>query len=178
MELPERLRSTVRRYGAPPIRKRTISSPPSRVRALQPLEGGLLGAAGLVWNPEGKVLLVREHAVAEGREVWTTPGGMALKGEEPEETFLREVREEAGLEAKVLDLTWVFDFTVTDGTEEARGFFFQFEGLSTEDDPASGPGIQEARWFTTLPEDMAFRGDYVEAFQARRRRPQTDRFSR
>ncbi len=120
---------------------------------------------------------MREHVASEGRVAWIAPGGMARPGEGPEEAFLREVAEETGLRVRILDLTFVFDLTVTDGQEEARGFLFQFEGLAEEGDPLPGRDVLEARWFAALPADMAFRGDYREAFESRRRRPQTLRFS-
>lgn len=113
-------------------------------------------------------MLVRERAVAEGREVWTTPGGMALPGEGPEEVFLREVKEEAGVEPEILDLTCVYDLTVTDGEGEARGFFFQFEGFASNSTVRPGRGISEVRWFGELPKDMAFRDDYLSVMAGRR----------
>ncbi len=169
MELPEHLKATVQKYGEVPTRRRTVTASPSRVLDLQSLRGGLLGAAGLVWNSKGEVLLIREHPLADGQEIWTTPGGMALEGEEPEETFLREVREETGIEAEILDLTYVFDFTVTDGREEVRGFFFQFVGATRDCAIEPGRGVLEVRWFDELPADMAFRDDYLPVMEPRGR---------
>lgn len=176
MKVPEELRRVVATYGGAPLLRRTISSPPERVKRLRENEGGLLGAAGLVWNRRGEVLLVREHAPSEDRVVWIAPGGMARPGEGPEEAFQREVEEETGLRPAILDLTYIFDLTVTDGREASRGFLFQFEGLAEGGDPRPGEGVVDLRWFADLPEDMAFRGDYLEAFEARRRGPPDRRF--
>lgn len=176
MKVPEDLRRVVARYGDPPLVRRTIPSPTARVRRLQESAGGLLGAAGLVWNRRGEVLLVREHAPSEGRVVWIAPGGMARPGEGPEATFHRELAEETGVQVRILDLTFVFDLTVTDGARASRGFLFQFEGLAQEGDPRPGQGIEAIRWFDRLPADMAFREDYRAAFASRRRRPPAQRF--
>ncbi len=171
--LSDHLATAARRYGKVPTSRRTISAPRTRVLALQKLQGGLLGAAGLVWNGEGQVLLLRERDVSEGKDVWITPGGMALPGEGPEEVFLREVREEAGVEVKIIGLTCVYDLTVTDDESEARGLFFQFEGFTSESTVRPGRAVSEVRWFDELPRDMAFREDYLSVVQRRK-----EKFSR
>lgn len=52
-----------------------------------------------------RVLLVRE--ISDGR--WSLPGGWADVGESPAEVAAREVREEAGLEVRVVRLAGVLD---------------------------------------------------------------------
>lgn len=170
MDLPADLRRTVDRYGGAPLLRRTLEDEPRRVAALRPLAGGSLGGVGLVWNSRGRVALVRHEASTGWGPEWATPGGMAEPGETPEETFAREVEEETGVRLReILDLTYVFDLTVTDGREAVRGFLFQFEGLAEEGPLRPGTGIAEGRWFDALPEDMAFREDYEEAFRHRAR---------
>jgi 8-oxo-dGTP diphosphatase len=61
-----------------------------------------IGAAAVIVNDEGGVLLVKQ---TYGRLNWELPGGAAEAGESPDETVLREVREEAGLDVAVLHLT-------------------------------------------------------------------------
>jgi 8-oxo-dGTP pyrophosphatase MutT (NUDIX family) len=53
-----------------------------------------VGAAGLITDEEGKVLLVRH---TYGRKNWELPGGMVERGESPMEGAVREVQEETGL---------------------------------------------------------------------------------
>ena len=60
---------------------------------------------GAVFN-EDAILLVREN-MDGGR--WTLPGGWADVGDTPSEAVLREIREEAGFEARVLKLAAVYD---------------------------------------------------------------------
>ncbi|MFQ6012812.1 MAG: NUDIX hydrolase [Thermoplasmata archaeon] len=167
--MPDALLAVVRRYGGAPHFRRTWEAPGEKVRALQRVEGGNLGGVGLIWNRVGQVVLLRHDSSSGWGPAWVAPGGGALPGESPEETFHRETREEVGLRVRILDLTRTFDLTVSDGREEARGFLFQFEAMAESGEAVPGEGITEVRWFDELPEDMAFREDYVEAF--RRRKP-------
>lgn len=58
-----------------------------------------IGVGALVVN-DGKVLLVR-RAQEPGKGFWTNPGGYIEQLEPIEETIVREVREESGIEARV-----------------------------------------------------------------------------
>jgi 8-oxo-dGTP pyrophosphatase MutT (NUDIX family) len=168
MEMPDSLRAVVRRYGEVPHFERTWQAPREKVRDLQRVAGGNLGGVGLIWGRTGQVVLVRHDPGGGWDREWVAPGGGAVPGESPEETFAREALEEVRLGVRILDLTRTFDLTVTDGDAVARGFLFQFEAMALSEDASPGTGIEEVRWFDDLPEDMAFREDYVEAFQRRR----------
>jgi ADP-ribose pyrophosphatase YjhB (NUDIX family) len=61
-----------------------------------------VGAAGAVLH-EGRVLLVR-HTYGEGKGRWILPGGHATHEERLDQTAVREVREETGVEAEVVDV--------------------------------------------------------------------------
>ena len=61
----------------------------------------LMGAAGLIFDAQGRVLL--ERLVGRG-DVWSLPGGLCELAEAPERTLRREVREETGLEVLAADL--------------------------------------------------------------------------
>lgn len=58
-----------------------------------------------------EVALIRTRNL-KGREVWTLPKGTAEEGEDPETTALREVAEETGIEAEIIepleDITYWF----------------------------------------------------------------------
>jgi ADP-ribose pyrophosphatase YjhB (NUDIX family) len=54
----------------------------------------LMGAAGILLNDAGEVLLQR----LAGREVWGLPGGLCELGEPPQHAMTRDVHEETGLE--------------------------------------------------------------------------------
>ena len=61
---------------------------------------------GAAFDPQGRILLVREVADA-GR--WTLPGGWADVNLTPAENVIKEVREESGLEVRVRKLAAVWD---------------------------------------------------------------------
>ena len=59
----------------------------------------------VIFDAEGRVLLVRERS--DGG--WTLPGGWADVGGTPAENIVREVREEAGLEVRAVEMLAVYD---------------------------------------------------------------------
>lgn len=70
---------------------------------------------------DGKILLVRE--AVDG--LWTLPGGWADPGERPSENCVREVREEAGLEVRIVRLLAVYDREIHGA--EPRHFFHAYK---------------------------------------------------
>ena len=78
---------------------------------------GLIGAAAIIVNEEGAVLLVKH---TYGKRNWEIPGGRAEEGESPVDTAIREVREETGLSVVALHMTgYYYD-------REAGGLHFVF----------------------------------------------------
>lgn len=57
-------------------------------------------AAGIIVR-DGQVLLV--HRIKRGREYWVLPGGSVEAGESVEQACHREVKEETGLEIRIVD---------------------------------------------------------------------------
>lgn len=64
------------------------------------------------------------HRDAE-REYWTLPGGGVEMGESPLEAIVREVKEETGLEAKVLRL--LFEGRYSNGTSSERYYLMEVD---------------------------------------------------
>ncbi len=67
-----------------------------------------IGVRGIVLNAEGEVLLVRH---SYGGRKWFLPGGGHRGEESPDETMVREMREETGLEIRVTGLVGVYFYT-------------------------------------------------------------------
>jgi 8-oxo-dGTP diphosphatase len=61
-----------------------------------------IGAAAIIVDGDGSVLLVKQ---TYGPLNWELPGGAAEAGEAPDETALREVLEETGLDVAAIHLT-------------------------------------------------------------------------
>lgn len=61
-----------------------------------------VGADGAVVH-QGRVLLVR-HVYGDKKGRWALPGGYATHDERLDQTIVREVREETGVEAEVVDV--------------------------------------------------------------------------
>lgn len=67
----------------------------------------VLGVGGVIIR-EGRALLIRRgKSPLEGR--WSIPGGRVEWGETIEQALLRELREETGLEARVLELVEIVE---------------------------------------------------------------------
>ncbi len=58
-------------------------------------------AGGVLLADDCRVLLIRTVNL-RGEPVWTLPKGLVEPGERPEDTALREVREETGYEAEII----------------------------------------------------------------------------
>jgi 8-oxo-dGTP pyrophosphatase MutT (NUDIX family) len=64
----------------------------------------VLGVAGAVFDPDGRVLLVR-HRYNPG---WRLPGGGVDRGETPDAAIRRELREEVGLEGGACEFVGLY----------------------------------------------------------------------
>jgi 8-oxo-dGTP diphosphatase len=72
-------------------------------------------AGAVVLDMEGRVLLL-EHVFRPGPG-WGIPGGFIKRGEQPEETLRRELREEIGIEIDELELAFVRTLRIVDQVE-------------------------------------------------------------
>ena len=55
------------------------------------------------------------------RKEWELPGGKIDEGEQPEETVIREIREELGFESEVVDIIQAYMYTIKVSADESRG---------------------------------------------------------
>jgi ADP-ribose pyrophosphatase YjhB (NUDIX family) len=112
----------------------------------------------------GEVLLVR-HTYGDRR--WALPGGLMRRGEAPEMTARREMREELGLDIAAWRAIGDISFV---GSERARHVVACFAATAPEEELAvNAAEIDQLRWFPAdaLPDDML---DRTETIVARARR--------
>ena len=63
----------------------------------------IVSAGGYVFNQQGQILLVKTQ-----HRGWDCPGGQIENGENLEEGLLREIKEESGIEAKLVRLGAIY----------------------------------------------------------------------
>jgi 8-oxo-dGTP diphosphatase len=107
-------------------------------------------AGAVVLDERGRVLLLK-HVFRRGSG-WGIPGGFMEKGEQPEETIRRELREEAGLEIE--DVRLIAARTLK-GARQVELLFFARARRGAEA-RASSAEVSRAEWFArdALPPEL------------------------
>ncbi|CAL9308650.1 NUDIX domain-containing protein [Streptomyces sp. SudanB182_2057] len=90
-----------------------------------------IGALAIVRDGEGSVLLVKK-AYKEGRS-WGLPGGAAHADEAPHDAWVREVRQETGLDRTPGRLLAVDYVPYSEASGSAEGINFVFDGGTAKD---------------------------------------------
>lgn len=159
----------IARFGRVPVVKRSTRVPRDHPAFRFPEDAPAWSAGGLIHDGQGRVLLVRHTPDKPWGDAWVTPGGRLEEGETVLEGLVREVREETGLGITDPVLTQIIQENLTDGRRIRHGFFAQFTARATSTDPHPGSDVRDARWFDVLPDDLAYRDDYVTDFRRLRR---------
>ena len=120
-----------------------------------------MGGACVLFDADGRVLLVRH---TYGRLNWEVPGGGAEPDESPDETAIREIREETGLDVALERLTGVYYETgPSPGHDHGPILHFVFlaRALDGREPIAQPPEIGEVGWWPldALPAPMS---DFTE----------------
>ncbi|WP_122090120.1 NUDIX hydrolase [Halalkalicoccus subterraneus] len=122
--------------------------------------GAPYGAHTIVYRPSGELLLVRH----DGVDLWVLPGGEVDPEEDFERAAVRELAEEAGVDAEYDGLGILTRVRITCGEYETVGVVpvFTARALTTETHIADPDDeISAARWFADLPEDTRDREDLL-----------------
>ncbi len=103
---------------------------------------------------EGRVLLAA-RANEPLRGVWTLPGGLVEPGETLAKAALRELREEVGVEARVLGSLTPTEIILRDSDGRLRHHYVvhPHAALWRSGEPKPGPEALDVRWAT--PGDVA-----------------------
>lgn len=152
------------KFGRVPILRRSRVAPSEDPAFHRGGRAPFWAAGGLIHDGAGNVVLVRVGRRSK-RGPWLTPGGLLEKGETTDGGLRREVREEVGIGVIDPILTRIIHETLTDGERSRHGYFAQFIGRAESKELRPGREVVEARWFDELPDDLAFREDYVEDYR-------------
>ena len=106
--------------------------------------GGVLVRMG----PHGSEVLLASRRTRRGDLVWGLPKGLVEEGEAPEETTVREVREETGhggtIRAGLQDVSYWF---VWEGTRIRKTVHFFLMDATDEPPGPRDREMEEVRWF-------------------------------
>jgi len=125
-------------------------------------------AAAVVVDAGDRVLLIR-RALDPYKGSWALPAGYQEFDEDPRQTVVREVFEETGVQAEVVELLDVI-FVPDDPRKPANVTVYLCRSIGGRISP--GDDAMEARWFSldALPENLGFESNLriLEAIRGRR----------
>ncbi len=103
---------------------------------------------------DGRVLMVRRK-FEPFKDQWTLPSGFMEYGESPEETAIREMREELGVE---VELTGLVSVEMERGDPRGLCLLVVYRGRIVAGEPKAGDDAAELKSFPLdqLPREIAF----------------------
>jgi len=120
------------------------------------------GVGAVIFNSR-KILLVKRR-IEPGKGKWTIPGGIVELGETPEETVVREVMEECGLQVENPALIDVVNNVIHDDKDKIKYHFVILDFLVELKGGKLRPNdeILEAKW---VPLDDVEKYDLTSSFR-------------
>lgn len=105
----------------------------------------------MVQHADEKIVLVK-RLKEPGKGRWAFPGGLTEYGEKVEETAVREVKEETGLNIELLSLVGVYDIIENDKKGRARCHYVSicFRGKKIGGKLKVGSDVEDVGWFSPL----------------------------
>ena len=112
-------------------------------------------ASALIIDGDKVLLAKRKFKPAKGK--WDIPGGFLEAGEHPDAGMLREVKEETGLEVKIIDMIGFFIDRYGKEGDYTLNIAYIAKIKKGKRKPADD--VDELRWFklTELPQNLAFK---------------------
>lgn len=109
-----------------------------------------------------KVLIIKQFH--KGQSYWDLPGGKMEYGEKPEETVVREVKEETGLDVAVGRLLGVWQFYSIVNDYQVVCITFQCTALTTDINLAHNPADEEIteHAYATKEDLLAWRYPFLD----------------
>ena len=145
--------------GRPKPHKRNSRRGPDRLRTVHETSAGGLVIDGIDGPKDGQVAALIGRVDRRGRMLWSLPKGHIELGETAEQTAIREVAEETGIQGSVLAALGSIDYWfVTEGRrvhKTVHHYLMRFLGGELSDEDVE---VSEVAWvpLTELPSRLAY----------------------
>ena len=103
------------------------------------------GGSAILCVKDGKVLMVKQFRYPYKEEIWEIPAGKVNYGESPDETALRELKEEGGIIAEKVNK--LFDVYPSPGYTEEIIRIYKAEGLIESETALDEDEFLSGEWF-------------------------------
>jgi 8-oxo-dGTP diphosphatase len=112
-----------------------------------------IGCWGIVTNEQGKILLLKRL----DKDYWERPGGKVEVGETLEDSIIREVFEETGIEAKIKDFVLFEQILSNVNNQHWIAFCYHLEYESGELENKEPEKHMAVQWFALneVPEEIS-----------------------